>query len=177
MPYANSLPCQHEIGTSHKGRMPPALTQSTRESTGDGILSVENTDAYGEIEAGIESGKVPNSSRIESSFEETNEQAQGNHLAYVRGWCQSIGIPCVTTSLALTTTVNKGLSDSDSSPRHLIDQWLAHDSREDKTAPGRAVGEKRTIRNGIQCLGPTYRPRAAEIGWKITKVMKNKEVA
>ena len=46
-----------------------------------------------------------------------------------------------------------------------------------RLAPGKAVVEKRTIRNGIQCLGPIYRPRAAEIGWKITKVMKNKDVA
>lgn len=28
---------------------------------------------------------------------------------------------------------------------------------------------------GIQCFGPTRRPIAADIGWNITNVMKNKE--
>jgi hypothetical protein len=31
--------------------------------------------------------------------------------------------------------------------------------------------------NGIQCLAPTRLPTADEIGWKMTKVMKNKDTA
>ena len=76
--------------------MPPRLTQSTREGTSDGILSVKDTDAHGEIETGIESGQVSNGSWVESSFEETNEEAQRNQLAYVRDVCQSIGKPYMT---------------------------------------------------------------------------------
>jgi hypothetical protein len=34
-----------------------------------------------------------------------------------------------------------------------------------------------SIMIGIQFLGPIHRPKPAEMGWKMTNVMKNREVA
>jgi hypothetical protein len=37
--------------------------------------------------------------------------------------------------------------------------------------------ERLTMMNGIQCLAPSRRPTADEMGWKRTNVMKNNETA
>jgi hypothetical protein len=66
--------------------------------------------------------------------------------------------------------MDKGLSDCDNTPRDL-------EASGQHPIAITSFSHNHTIRKGIQCLAPTIRPTAADIGWKVTNVIKNIETA
>lgn len=56
-------------------------TNCTGESTGNSVLAIEDTDASGQIEAGVESGEIEEDRRVETSFKETDQESDRNQLA------------------------------------------------------------------------------------------------
>ena len=77
-----------------------------------------------------------------------------------------------TTSIPLASTANKSVCQSQNPPPRLAAVIVSG-----IVTVIRGEGIEPTMRKGIQYLGPKTLPAAAEMGWKITKVIKNRDTA